>query len=182
MNRRPNGRIILSLLTRRKGFVGIDENRVRQLHLVETFVIRDVFERGLRVASHVDEHVRRAADDKVRSQTSDQALDHVRQDARHTETEFEVTQDVDEVDGAASPAEFGDDEGDVGNDDEEDDEEPSGDGGVEIWVANGLIVAKESSLGRRNEVEFEDGQERDGDDRQHDATRHRPTPRTKAAK
>ena len=63
--------------------MSVDENRRGLLHLVEAFVIGDVLGGGLRVARHVDEDVRGAEGDEMRTQSSDETLDHVRQDARH---------------------------------------------------------------------------------------------------
>ena len=163
--------------------MSIKENGVRESHFVQTFVIRDVFGGHLRVARHVDENVGSAYGDEVRSQSADEALDHVRQDARHAECQLEVAEDECELDGAGrGVAKFGDDDADVRNHNEEDDEQPGGDGRVEVGIANGLVVAEEASLRRRDEVELEDGEQRAGDDDEHDAANDEPSAERAAAR
>ena len=163
--------------------MSIDENGVRESHFVQAFVIRDVFGSHLRVARHVDENVGSAYGDEVWSQSADQALDHVRQDARHAEGQLEMAEDECELDGASgSVAKFGDDDPDIRNHDEEDDEQPGGDGRVEVGIANGLVVAEEAPLRRRYEVELEDGEQRAGDGGEHDAANDEPSAERAAAR
>ena len=74
-----------------------------------------------------------------------------------------MSHDVEQVDGAAGETYFDDDESDVGNDDEENDEKPRWNGGMKVRVTDGLIVAEKSTFGSWNEVEFENGEQSDGD-------------------
>lgn len=100
----------------------VDENGLRQLHFVQALIVCDVLRRCFRVAGHVDEDVGCAGGDEVRSESPDQALNDVRQDARHAQGELEVSESVDEISGTSREADFRDDDADVWNDDEEDDE------------------------------------------------------------
>ena len=48
---------------------------------------------------------------------------------------------------------------------------------MKVGISNRLIVTKESSLGGRDEVELEDGEERAGDNGEDDAADHVATSR-----